>query len=57
MIDMKKQAQKCHHCGSSNLDLNHAFPSCRDCYHFLPGANKARDIEEAMFINTYGKDR
>jgi len=57
MTDMKKQAQKCHHCGSSNLDLNHAFPSCKDCYHFLPGANKARDIEEAMFINTYGKDR
>ena len=53
----KRQEQKCPHCGSTNLDLDHAFPSCKSCHHFLPGANKARDIEEAMFTNTYGKDR
>ena len=26
----------CQHCGSTNLDLVHIFPTCKDCEYFLP---------------------
>tara|TARA_R110000822_G_scaffold141871_1_gene279724 strand:- start:1 stop:402 length:402 start_codon:yes stop_codon:yes gene_type:complete len=26
----------CQHCGSTNLDLVHIFPICKDCEYFLP---------------------
>ena len=63
---MKKYTKfeiECKHCGSTNLDLDHIFPSCRDCNHFLPtdvtrksaAVAKSIEIETAIFKNTYGK--
>ena len=54
---------KCPHCGSANLDLDHIFPTCKDCEHFLPkdittksAMNyKEMEIAEAIFKNTYDK--
>jgi 5-methylcytosine-specific restriction endonuclease McrA len=35
---------KCQHCGSVNLDLDHIFPSCLECYHFLPNITRKAAI-------------
>jgi len=54
---------KCPHCNSRNLDLDHIFPTCKDCYHFLPKditkksarAYKAMEEAQEMFKLTYGE--
>jgi len=63
MVKKEKQIIKCKHCGSTNLELDHIFPICRDCHHFLPAdvtrksfeTAKSIKIETAIFKNTYGK--
>ena len=56
-------AIKCPNCDSSNLDLNHIFPTCKDCERFLPKditeksarAYQAMEEAEEMFKLTYGE--
>jgi 5-methylcytosine-specific restriction endonuclease McrA len=39
---------KCQHCGSVNLDLDHIFPSCLECYHFLPNITRKAAINAIL---------
>ena len=48
---------KCQHCGSVNLDLDHIFPSCLECYHFLPNITRKAAINAILadFIKDFPK--